>query len=100
MIREHVRLAQLFASWVEAEPGWAVVAPHPFSVVCFRRDGSDEANAGLLERVNATGEVFLSGTRLNGRYVLRLAVGNARTGEDDVGRAWQLLRALGARSSP
>jgi aromatic-L-amino-acid decarboxylase len=92
-IREHVRLAQLFASWVDAEPGWEIVAPHPFSVVCFRREGSDEENEALLERVNATGEVFLSHTRLRDRYVLRLAIGHAATAEEDVARAWELLRS-------
>ena len=92
LIREHVRLARLFASWVEAAPGWEVAAPVPFSVVCFRRDGSDEENAALLERVNATGEAYLSHTVLDGRYVLRLAVGNLRTTEDDVSRAWELLQ--------
>jgi aromatic-L-amino-acid decarboxylase len=91
LIREHVRLAQLFASWVEEAPGWEIVAPHDFSVVCFRREGSDEDNEELLRRVNASGEVLLSHTRLNGRYVLRLAVGNARTSEADVSRAWELL---------
>jgi aromatic-L-amino-acid decarboxylase len=92
LIREHVRLARLFASWIEAAPGWALVAPVPFSVVCFRREGSDEENAALLERVNATGEAYLSHTVLDGRYVLRLAVGNLRTTEDDVSRAWELLQ--------
>ena len=52
----------------------------------------DEENEALLERVNATGEVFLSHTRLDGRYVLRLAIGNARTNEDDVRVAWDVLR--------
>jgi aromatic-L-amino-acid/L-tryptophan decarboxylase len=92
LIREHVRLAQEFASWVESEPGWEVVAPHPFSVVCFRREGSDEENEALLGRVNASGEAYLSHTRLNGRFVLRLAIGNSRTTEADVRRAWQLLQ--------
>jgi aromatic-L-amino-acid decarboxylase len=92
LIREHVRLARLFASWVEAEPGWEVVAPVPFSVVCFRREGSDEENEALMERVNATGEAYLSHTRLDDRFVLRLAIGNARTTEADVARAWELLR--------
>ena len=91
-IREHVRLAALFEEWVRAEPGWEVVAPRPFSLVCFRLDASDEENERLLERVNATGEVFLSHTRLAGRFVLRLAVGNYRTTEDDVRRAWDVLR--------
>ena len=92
LIREHMRLARLFASWVEETPGWDVVAPVPFSVVCFRREGSDEENAALLDRVNATGEAYLSHTVLDGRYVLRLAVGHHRTTEDDVGRAWELLQ--------
>ena len=92
LIREHMRLARLFGSWVEEAPAWDVVAPVPFSVVCFRREGSDEENAALLERVNATGEAYLSHTVLDGRYVLRLAVGNHRTTEDDVRRAWELLQ--------
>ena len=101
LIREHVRLAALFEGWVRATPGWEVSAPRPFSVVCFRREGGDEENAALLERVNRTGEVFLSATRLEGRTVLRLAIGNARTTEADVKRAWEvLLREAGAGSGP
>ena len=92
MIREHVRLAAEFERWVEAEPGWEVSAPRLFSLVCFRRDATDADNEALLERVNASGEVFLSHTRLDGRYVLRLAIGNARTTEDDVRLAWDVLR--------
>ncbi|HEX2044207.1 MAG TPA: aminotransferase class V-fold PLP-dependent enzyme [Gaiellaceae bacterium] len=94
LIREHVRLARLFASWLEAAPGWEVVAPYPFSVVCFRRAGSDEDNEALLERVNASGEAYLSHTVLGGRYVLRLAVGNMRTTEADIRRTWALLQEL------
>ena len=90
--REHLRLARLFASWLEAEPGWEVAAPVPFSVVCFRREGTDEENEALMERVNASGEVYLSHTRLGDRLVLRLAVGNARTTEEDVALAWEVLR--------
>jgi aromatic-L-amino-acid/L-tryptophan decarboxylase len=93
LIREHVRLAQLFAGWIEETPGWELAARHDFSVVCFRRDGSNEENQALLERINASGEAFLSGTRLNGRFVLRLAVGNARTTEADIARVWELLKA-------
>ena len=94
VIREHVRLAELFEAWVAAEPGWELCAPRRFSLVCFRRDGADEDNEALLERVNATGEVFLSHTRVGGRFVLRLAIGNARTTEDDVRHAWDVLRRL------
>jgi aromatic-L-amino-acid/L-tryptophan decarboxylase len=91
-LREHVRLAELFEGWVRDEPGWEVTAPRLFSLVCFRREGSDEDNERLLERVNASGEVFLSHTRFAGRYQLRLAVGNFRTTEDDVRLAWDVLR--------
>jgi aromatic-L-amino-acid/L-tryptophan decarboxylase len=92
LIREHVRLAALFEEWVAAEPGWEVVAPRPFSVVCFRREAPDDENERLLERVNASGEAYLSHTMLEGRYVLRLAVGNLQTTEADVRRAWEALR--------
>ncbi len=92
LIREHVRLASLFEEWVRDEPGWELCAPRPFSVVCFRRNGTDEENEALLRRVNATGEIFLSHTKLDGRFVLRVAVGNARTTEDDVRVAWDVLR--------
>jgi aromatic-L-amino-acid/L-tryptophan decarboxylase len=91
-IREAVRLAALFESWVEADPEWELCAPRPFSVVCFRRRGTDDDNEAILERVNASGEIFISHTRLNGRYVLRLAVGNERTTREDVERAWNALR--------
>jgi aromatic-L-amino-acid/L-tryptophan decarboxylase len=92
MIREHLRLAELFEGWVRDEAGWEVAAPRRFSLVCFRRDATDEENEALLARVNAAGKVFLSHTRLDGRYVLRLAVGSARTTEDDVRLAWDELR--------
>ena len=65
--------------------------------VAARREASDAENRALLERVNATGEIFISHTVLNGQYVLRLAVGNARTSEDDVRHAWDLLRRAAAR---
>jgi aromatic-L-amino-acid decarboxylase len=91
--REHIRLAQLFADWVKDDPDWELVAPQRFSLVAFRRNGSDEENEAILERANRSGEIFLSHTKLNGRYVMRLAIGNARTTEDDVRRAWEVLRA-------
>ena len=91
LIREHVRLARLFASWVEETEGWELVVRPAFSVVCFRRDGSNEENQAIMNRVNDSGEAFLSCTRLNGRFVLRLAIGNARTTEEDIARVWELL---------
>ena len=104
VITEHMRLARLFAAWVEADPSFAVVAPVPFSVVCFRATpagmraaDADTLNERLLDAINATGEVFLSHTRLHGRFVLRLAVGHLRTSEADVALAWALLRSHLAR---
>jgi aromatic-L-amino-acid/L-tryptophan decarboxylase len=97
IVREHIRLAELFASWVEESPDWELVAPHRFSLVVFRRNGSDEDNEELESRVNASGEMFITHTKLDGRYVLRLAIGNARTTEDDVRRAWDVLNREAAR---
>jgi aromatic-L-amino-acid decarboxylase len=89
--REHIRLAQLFASWVEESGDWELVAPQRFSLVVFRKHGSDEENEEIVERANRSGEMFLSHTRLDGRYAVRLAIGNARTTEADVRRAWEVL---------
>jgi len=103
-IRFHCALAQEFASWVGAEPGFEVVAPVPFSVVCFRAvpggsgDAQDRFNQRVLAEVNAAGPVFLSHTRLGGRLVLRLAVGNLRTRRSHVETAWELIRRAAARS--
>jgi aromatic-L-amino-acid decarboxylase len=91
-LSEHVRLAHLFASWVRADGAFELAAPVPFSVVCFRAVGADELNRRILERVNSSGEVFLSHTQLDGRFVLRLAIGNLRTEERHVSRAWELVR--------
>ncbi len=100
IIREHVRLAELFEQWVAAEPGWELCAPRPFSLVCFRWIGSDEENAAIMERVNDSGQIFLSHTKLDGRFVLRLAIGNARTSEADVALAWDVLREAAAAARP
>jgi aromatic-L-amino-acid decarboxylase len=97
-IREHIRLARLFASWVDAAADFERLAPVPFSVVVFRHRPPglaepvlEQVNAAILERVNASGEVFLSHTRVGGRFGLRLAVGNIRTAERHVRRAWELV---------
>ena len=98
MLREHVRLAGLFTEWVDADSEWELCAPQRFSLVVFRRNGSDQDNEELLERVNRSGEMFFSHTKLDGRYVLRLAIGNASTTEEDVRQAWEILnREAGLR---
>jgi aromatic-L-amino-acid decarboxylase len=98
-IRRHCTLAREFESWVRAEPGFEVVAPVPFSTVCFRhtRPGLDTAqtnalNERLLAAVNAAGPVFLSHTKLAEHIVLRLTIGNLRTSRRHVDTAWRLLR--------
>jgi aromatic-L-amino-acid decarboxylase len=91
LIREHVRLAQLFAELVEAEPGWEVVAPHPFSTVCFRHVQGD--NDAIARAATATGEVFVAASKLRGQSIIRLAIGNAKTTEDDIRRSWEAIRS-------
>jgi aromatic-L-amino-acid decarboxylase len=92
-LAEHMRLARLFGGWVDRSDRFVRVAPIPFSVVCFRLrgDADDAAHQRVLDAVNASGEVFLSHTKLDGRYVLRLAIGNINTKEAHVARAWELL---------
>lgn len=93
VIREHVSWAQELASEVDADARFERTAPTPLSVVCFRKKGGDDENRALLDRVNASGEVFLSHTVLNGKFCLRLAVGNLATTRDDVQHAWELVKA-------
>ena len=91
-IRSGVALAEQFERWVGDEPGWELCAPRHFSLVCFRLEGDDERSRTLLARVNAGGEIFISHAALDGRYVLRLAIGGQHTGEADVRQAWDVLR--------
>ena len=97
LLREALRLAQLLKSLVESEDDFELCAPVPFSLVCFRHHGSNEANQRLLAEVNATGKAFLSHTVLNGRFVLRFAIGNFQTTETDVRETWDLIRETAYR---
>ena len=106
-IRGHCALAREFASWVHDDPDWEVVAPVPFSLVCFRyapagvhEEVLNALNEQLLGAANASGEIFLSHTKLDGRYVLRLAIGNIRTEEKHVRRAWQILQLAAQELQP
>lgn len=98
-IRSHVELARVLASWIDGEPGWVRVAPVPFSTVVFRfappgmsGEATDDLNRAIMDEVNASGRVFLSHTILDGRFCLRVALGNLRTRLDHVERTWDLLR--------
>ena len=100
-IRNHLELAQRFTAAVDAEPDWERLAPVPFSTVCFRhvppglvgnKSALNAHNAAIMDAVNRTGEVFLSHTKLRGRFTIRLAIGSLRTERRHVDRAWELLR--------
>ena len=78
--------------FLDAGPRFERVAPAPFSVVCLRYKGTDDENRRIQEQVNASGEVFISGTVLNGRFTLQLAIGNRATKREHVERAWGLIR--------
>jgi aromatic-L-amino-acid decarboxylase len=95
IIRSHIGFAQKLADLIRAHPDFEVAAPTPFSLICFRYRASDDDNRALLEKVNASGKAFLSHTVLNGRFVLRLAIGNIATQWQDLEEVWDLLRAVG-----
>ena len=105
-VRHHCELAREFASWVDAEPDWEVMAPVPFSLVCFRyappampETERDAHNARILAAVNSSGRAYLSHTRLGGAYTIRLAIGNIRTERRHAEKAWHLLRDAARGSS-
>ncbi|HEV2549557.1 MAG TPA: pyridoxal-dependent decarboxylase [Stellaceae bacterium] len=91
-VREHVRLAQQFAAWVRSDERFELAAPVPLNLVCFRHKGGDEANQTLMDRLNRSGDLYLTHTRLNDRLTLRLCIGQTHTRAQHVERAWQRIR--------
>lgn len=91
MLRESLRQAQLLKSWIEESKEFELAAPVPFSLVCFRHRSDNAFNQRLLAEINATGQAYLSHTVLNGTFVLRFAIGNFLTTEDDIRAAWDLI---------
>ena len=92
-IRKHVGLAQEFAAWVAADERFELVAPHPLSLVTFRLRAGDAATRALMERVNSSGEAYLTHTVVDGRVALRLAIGSPHTERRHVQAVWRLLSA-------
>ncbi|SRR6266542_2181665 len=99
VIREHIRIARELSRWIDEEPGFERLVDAPFSTVVFRHAPTsiapstlDAHNARIMERVNATREVFISHTRVRGVYALRITIGNLNTSEADVRRAWKLIK--------
>lgn len=102
-LREHCRLARLFASWVEESPDFEMLAPVPFALVCFRAcppgvDDLNELNEKIMNEINASGDAYLSHTKLNGKFTLRLSVGSIRVEERHLRKVWELLNAKTQRS--
>ncbi len=91
-VRRHVELAQRFRAWIEADVRFELAAPAPLNLVCFRHRGGDETNRELLERLNRSGDLYLTHTVLDGKHALRLSVGQARTEEQHVANAWRRIR--------
>jgi aromatic-L-amino-acid decarboxylase len=96
-IREHVRLAQQFAAWVRDDSRFELAAPAQLNLVCFRlraadRTEEDHANQLLMERLNASGDLYLTHTKLDGKFTLRFCVGQTNTQARHVERAWQRIQ--------
>ena len=98
MIREQIGWAQKLGKIIAADSRFEVVAPVLFSVVCFRFRGSDDENKRIMDKVNESGRVFISGTVLNGKQVIRLAIGNMATKWEDVVEAWELVKKAAENS--
>jgi aromatic-L-amino-acid decarboxylase len=96
LVRQHVAWAQAFAGWVSASERFRLVVPPPLNLVCFRHEAGDDFNQRLLERLNASGKLYLTHTRLNGQYVLRLCVGQTHTEARHVEQAWRQIQATAA----
>jgi aromatic-L-amino-acid/L-tryptophan decarboxylase len=99
VLREHIRMAAELTASIPRDGRFEIAAPTLFSLVCFRYRGSDQDNRELLDRINATGRAFLSGTQLHGRFVLRLAIGNIAATRADVMETWELISSLAADGS-
>jgi aromatic-L-amino-acid decarboxylase len=93
-VRRHVGMAQEFAAWVEEDERFELAAPAPLNLVCFRHRGGDEINQGLLNRLNQSGDLYLTHTRLDGRLTLRFCVGQTHTESRHVERAWKQIRQV------
>ena len=92
-IRRHVELAKEFSSWVEADPDFELVAPVRLGLVCFLHRGGDEVNERIVESVNSSGRLYVTHTRLNDRYTIRMSIGQTNTERRHVAAAWEAIRA-------
>ena len=91
-VRRHVELAQEFAAWVEADEDFEIAAPHPLNLVCFRHRAGDAFNEALMQKLNASGALYLTHTKLDGRFTLRMSIGQAQTEREHVQLAWEKIK--------
>ena len=98
-VRQHVALAQEFKHWILEHPDFDLAAPAPLNLVCFRHKAGDEVTQAVMDRVNASGHMFLSHTKLDDRLVLRMCVGQAQTEARHVRQAWELLQEAAAAAT-
>jgi aromatic-L-amino-acid decarboxylase len=91
-VRRHVELAQEFAQWVKKDNRFELVAPVPLNLICFRHKAGDEVNQKIMERLNRSGDLFLTHTRLNDKLTLRVCVGQANTEQRHVENAWKRIQ--------
>src|SRR6202162_5153145 len=96
-IREHVRLAQQLAEWVRKDENFELAAPVPLNLICFRHKAGDTANQTIMDRLNRSGDLFLTHTKLDGKLNLRLCVGQTNTQARHVARAWERIREEAGR---
>ncbi len=96
-IRRHVELAQQFAGWVRGDEDFELAAPIPLNLVCFRHKAGDAANQGIMDRLNRSGDLVLTHTKLDGKLTLRICVGQTHTEARHVERAWERIREEAAR---
>ena len=94
MVRRHVVIAQKFAGWVQKDSRFEIMSPSDLNLICFRLKGDDSANEELLKRLNASGKLFISHTKLNARFTLRFCVGQTYTEEHHVRSAWELIQSV------
>ena len=97
LLRDSIRLTQVLKTLIEADADFEIAAPAPLSLVCFRHRSSDDVNRQLLADINASGKLFLSHTILRGKFVLRFAIGNHQTTEEDIRESWRLIQQLAAK---
>jgi aromatic-L-amino-acid decarboxylase len=91
-VRRHVELAHKFASWVQADKAFELAAPTPLNLVCFRHRGGDEITQSIMDRVNRSGELYLTHTKLDGKFTLRMSIGQTNTESRHVEHAWKRIR--------